>query len=318
MIAFVAGHPSVDRLYEVERVSPGSIHRPALVRVVPGGKGLNAARAARRLGGDPYVLAILGGHAGRWIADALRAESVEGTFVWSDRETRTSVSVASSDEPGGLMTGFYEPSEPIAASVWSEFELAASRLVARASIVCLSGGLIEGAPVDGYRRIAEMAHDAGVPVGIDSHGRHLLAALDAQPELIKLNAEEAAEALGVTLPGADALSWAAEAASELHQRTPANRVTAITCGTSGIALVDRSGAALGGRLDEVGGYPVGSGDAVLASLALDVCQATPADEMLARALAAGAANAELPGPGILDPARVSALSAHASIARIHV
>lgn len=316
MIAFVAGHPSVDRLYEVEHVRPGAIHRPGLVRVVPGGKGLNAARAARCLGAKPHVLAILAGHAGHWIADALHAEGVEGTFVWTEGETRTSVSVASSDEPDGSITGFYEPSEPIPVGSWMELEAVASEVIARADLVCLSGGVIAGAPVDGYRRIVEAAQAAGVPVAIDSHGPHLLSAFEAGPELVKLNAEEAAEALSMAVPDHDQLCWAAGAAGEIKRRVTGNQITVVTCGTSGMALVDDSGETLGGRIEEIGAYPVGSGDAALASLALGVCRSLSPRELLAQALAAGAANAEVPGPGVLDPARVPELAAQASIAAV--
>jgi hypothetical protein len=68
--------------------------------------------------------------------------------------------------------------------------------------VCLSGGLIAGAPVDGYGRIVDIAHRCGVPVAIDSHGPPLLEALAAGSELVKLNAGEASEALqpGGTVP----------------------------------------------------------------------------------------------------------------------
>jgi tagatose 6-phosphate kinase len=318
VVIFLAGHPSLDRLYEVPRVQPGRIHRPTLVRVVPGGKGLNAARVARRLGGDSHVLGLLAGHTGRWIAEALTADGVDGTFVWTAGETRTSVSVASADEPDGSITGFYEGSAPIPAGAWTELEAAASALLPKADMVCLSGGLIPGAPVDGYRRIVELAHAAGVPVAIDSHGPPLLEALEAGPELVKVNAEEAAEALEVTAPENEPLSWGAGAAAELHRRVPGNRMTVVTCGTSGMVLADDSGDAFGGRIDEVSRYPVGSGDAVLASLTLSLLASTPAAELLALALAAGAASAEVPGPGILDPARIPELAARAAIAPIAV
>ena len=318
MIVFVAGHPSVDRLYEVPHVTPGHIHRPSLVRVVPGGKGLNAARVARRLGGDPHVLGVLAGHAGRWIAEALAAENVEGTFAWTDGETRTSVSVAATREPDGLLTGFYEDSAPIPPAAWAELEAAVYELRPNTEMVCLSGSLMPGAPVDGYRRIVELAHAREIPVAIDSHGPPLLEALQAGPELVKLNAEEAAEALAFTPPDSEVLRWAAGAAAELQRRVPGNRIVVVTCGTSGMVLVDGSGEALGGSIDEISRYPVGSGDAVLASLALSSLRCTPAPEMLALALAAGAASAEVPGPGILEAARIPALAARASIAPVAV
>lgn len=324
MIVFLAGHPSVDRLYEVELVEHGRIHRPSLVRVVPGGKGLNAARAAHRLGAPAHVVTVLAGHSGRWIAEALAADGVEGTFVWTEGETRTSVAIASARDDEGVLTEFYEGSPPIPARAWAELEEAASELIAGVEMVCLSGGLIAGAPVDGYRRIVDIAHRCGVPVAIDSHGPPLLEALEAGPELVKLNAGEALEALESGCcrqpppSGSDALRWAAGAASEIHRRVPENRIAVVTCGTAGMALSDGSDETLGGRIDEVSRYPVGSGDAVMASLALSFGRSAPAREMLALALAAGAASAEVPGPGVLDPERVPALAARAAIAPIAV
>ena len=48
MIVCLAANPSVDRLFEVERLVKGDIHRPSGFVQVAGGKGLNVARAARR------------------------------------------------------------------------------------------------------------------------------------------------------------------------------------------------------------------------------------------------------------------------------
>ena len=56
MIVCVAANPSVDKLFQVELVVPGGIHRPSGYVQVAGGKGLNAARAAATLGAD--VLAV--------------------------------------------------------------------------------------------------------------------------------------------------------------------------------------------------------------------------------------------------------------------
>ena len=46
MIVAVSANPSVDKLFEIERLVPGAIHRPTGFVQVPGGKGLNVARAA--------------------------------------------------------------------------------------------------------------------------------------------------------------------------------------------------------------------------------------------------------------------------------
>ncbi len=50
MILCVASNPSIDKLFEVDRLQPGRIHRPTGFVQVAGGKGLNVARAAASLG----------------------------------------------------------------------------------------------------------------------------------------------------------------------------------------------------------------------------------------------------------------------------
>ena len=73
----IAPNPSIDRLVEVDRLVPGTIHRPTLVRAVAGGKGLNVARAAASLGATVTAVGILAGHGGRWLAEALDADGVD-------------------------------------------------------------------------------------------------------------------------------------------------------------------------------------------------------------------------------------------------
>lgn len=87
MIVCVAPNPSVDKLFQVERLRPGAIHRPLGFVQVPGGKGLNVARAAAALGAEVQAVALLSGHAGKWIEEALAAEGVpcRGRVVrWRD------------------------------------------------------------------------------------------------------------------------------------------------------------------------------------------------------------------------------------------
>ena len=83
MIVCVAANPSIDRLFEVDRVELGTIHRPDAFVMVPGGKGLNVARAAASLGADVLAVGILAGHAGRWLEEALAAEGVPSAFAWA-------------------------------------------------------------------------------------------------------------------------------------------------------------------------------------------------------------------------------------------
>jgi 1-phosphofructokinase family hexose kinase len=300
MIACVAPSPSIDRLFEVKRLQPGGIHRPTRLVQVAGGKGLNAARAAAALGAEVRAVALLGGYSGRWIADELGRLGLPFVAAWCRGETRNCLSVA--DEETASLTEFYEANAAVSPREWEAFACAVQDAAALAAWTTVSGSLPPGAPADGY----EMLAAAGVNVAVDT------AALGAaQPALVKVNAAEAATLTGLAVGSADE---AMEAAHELRRQIGAEgRAAAVTCGRDGAVLVAPDGSAWYGSLPAAGRYPVGSGDAFLAGLvsALAVGDGWPG--ALAAALGAAAANAELPGAGLLDGARARALAAQAVV-----
>ncbi|HXD68436.1 MAG TPA: PfkB family carbohydrate kinase [Gaiellales bacterium] len=289
MILCVAANPSIDRLFAVDGLVPGAIHRPIGFVQVAGGKGLNVARAAARLGGDVRAAALLGGHAGRWIADQLAAEGVDLHAAWAEAETRSSLSVAGADE--GL-TEFYEHGFPVMPEEWAAFAALVSGLAADAAWMTLSGSLPPGAPDDGYAGLIPLTRTA-----LDSRAT----GIDARPAVVKLNEAEA----GVGADGAVA------AARALHERSGGTAI--VTRGREGAVLVAPDGAALAGRLDADGAYPVGSGDAFLAGLVVALDGGADWPDALRAALGAGAANAAIPGAGRLDRATAERLADQARI-----
>ncbi len=308
MILCVAASPSIDKLFEVERVVRGEIHRPRAFVQVPGGKGLNVARAAHALGADVLATAILGGHAGTWLAEALAAEGVPGTFAWVDGETRASLSVADL-ETGGL-TEFYERGDDIGEEGWRGLEDVVRRALPGRTWMTMSGNLPPGAPEDGYARLIELAHAAGVRAALDARERALAAGIEARPELVKVNAEEAGWILGV---GPATVGDAGAAAARLRERLDGAGAAIVTCGADGALVAGPDGGIVHGRLYVRGPYPVGSGDAFLGGLVTALDRDEPWREAIALALGAATANAEMPGAGRLDPVVAVELAARADL-----
>ena len=300
MIACVAPSPSIDRLFEVERLRPGEIHRPTQFVQVPGGKGLNVARAAAALGADVRAVALLGGHSGRWIADELDRIGLRIVASWCESETRTCLSVA--DAGSGLLTEFYEKSAAVTPKEWEAFAGLVQDAVTSPAWTTISGSLPSGAPADGYEQLAAV----GTKVALDT-----TALGAARPALVKVNAVEAA---ALTELAVDSIGEAAEAAHALRLRIGGDgRAAVVTLGREGAALVEPGGSTWQGSLTAVGRFPVGSGDAFLAGLvtALDGGDGWPS--ALAAALGAAAANAEVPGAGLLDGARAHELAERAVV-----
>ena len=307
MIVCVAANPSIDKLFEVSELRPGTIHRPESFVAVPGGKGLNAARAAAALGARVTAVPLLAGHAGRWIDEALTAAGIRATPVWADEgETRSSLSIA--DRETGRLTEFYEDGGPVTSRDWGALEEALRLAVERATWVTLSGSVPSGAPDDAYARMIRIARDAGASVAVDARDEALRHALDASPDLVKVNDVEAAE---VTEGAVEAETDAIAAADHLVRRAGGAAV-AVTRGRSGCVLV-AGDLRLRGAVDATGPYPVGSGDSFLAGLVVGRDRGWDWPDALRLAVGAAAANAEAPGAGWLRGERAAELARRAEI-----
>ena len=151
VIVCAAANPSIDRLFEVERLQPGGIHRPAAFTALAGGKGLNVARAVACLGEQVHAVALVGGNAGRFIAEGLESEGIAASFAWCEGETRSSLSAL--DRSTGVLTEFYEQREPVSPDEWAASSAPWRRRCRAEGWLTLSGSLPPGAPVDGYARL---------------------------------------------------------------------------------------------------------------------------------------------------------------------
>jgi 1-phosphofructokinase family hexose kinase len=310
-IVFVAANPSIDRLLEVGSIEPGAIHRPDRVVVVPGGKGLNAARAAKALGGSVVAVAVLGGHAGTWIAERLAELGVATRTIDVESETRTCVSIL--DRSTGRLTEFYEPGLAVPAGAIASMQAVVRDELEQADVgaLAISGSLPAGAPGDGYARLVAAARERGAATIVDSHGDALEAALAARPTVVKVNAAEVADAVGMPVDGP---SSAATAAGRLREAGAGSVV--VTLGRDGAVACDEAGCSHLWSTAAAGSYPVGSGDAFLGGLAVALVAGDALVDAATHGMAAGMANARLPGAGVLDLATVDELRSTIQVVRL--
>lgn len=309
MIVCLAANPSIDKLFEIDRLAKGAIHRPMGFVQTAGGKGLNVARAAHALGADVCVVAMFRGHAGKWLAEALAAEGVACHATWTHGENRASLSVADQQDSG--LTEFYEHGSEVPSSAWPDLLHVLSHRLVGARWLTISGSLPAGAPDDGYADVVKEARAAGVQVALDAEGERLRVALASGPEVVKVNAVEAAGLLGTPMARReDALA----AAGKLREMAGGQgHAGLVTRGAEGVVLAAPDGTLYEGSLYVRGRYPVGSGDVFLAGLVAGLDRGQDWPSALRLALGAAAANAELPGAGKLDPARAMALADQAEV-----
>lgn len=298
----VALNASIDKIAAVERLVPGEVHRPDVLSVVPGGKALNVARAASNLGLAATVVPVVAGHAGAWLVEALAARGMPTRPVRVTGETRTCLSVL--DRSTGKLTELYEAGPALDAAGWAAVEAAiAAELEVEpdASVVVVSGSLPPGAPADAAGAIVRLARATGARCAVDVGGAQLGDAVAARPWLARVNAAEAADATGWP-PGGEAGTLAA--ARALHDAGA--EIVLVSRGVEGAIIVDRDGQAWRvGPPPELGRYPVGSGDSMLAGFVAAIAAGSTAGEAGRHGTAAAAANAMHPGQGEFDTADVA-------------
>ena len=284
MISTLTPNPSLDLTYELGELARGAVQRAASVSVEAGGKGINVSRNLIANGVSSRAIAPVGGPSGEQFLSLLEGAEVELVRVQIAGPVRINTALA---EKSGALTKI-NASGPTLSEEEVERLLEETAAAARgADWLAACGSLSPGAPEVLYARVVTAGHEAGCRVAVDSSGAPLAAALEAEPDLIKPNAEELAELVGKPLATfGDVLA----AAEEVRARGVARVL--ISLGADGAILLDESGALHAETPPFVPRSTVGAGDALLAGF---LSVGGEGKQALVEAVAWGAAAAQLPG-----------------------
>jgi 1-phosphofructokinase len=256
VIVTVTPNPAVDRTVFVDALRPGTITHGARSWSEPSGKGVNVALALHAHQRPALAVLPVGGPAGAHLVGMLNYAGLDYAAVPIEGEVRVNISII---EPDGVVTKLNE-SGPTLSDAEGQALLEAAYTRARpdgwvAGCGSLPGGLTD----DFYAQLVEAGHRSGAQVVIDTSGPSLIKALAAEPDLIKPNADELADAVGGTLA---TIGDVINAAQEL--RTRGAKAVLASLGADGALLIDASGAVHGTAPVDNVVSTVGAGDALLA------------------------------------------------------
>jgi len=303
VIVTVTLNAALDRTLSVPNFQLGHRHRASSSLMLPGGHGVNVARALKRLGEPVIATGLAGGRTGTSIVEELTREGILNDFVRIDDESRTSTAVA--DPINTLVTEINEYG-PSVAEAELEILLDKLRYLGRgADIVVLAGSLPRDVPEDFYATAIQQLRRDGLATALDTSGPRMRGGMGAQPTIVSPNRREAEEMLGYefaddseALAGASELLEMGATVALIHDDGGC-----VAC--FGDAKSRRCFLARVSPVEEVVST-VGSGDAFLAGfLSAWYAKATPEDA-LRRAVAVGAANTQTLGAGVFAHADVEA------------
>jgi 1-phosphofructokinase len=280
-------NPAVDEAVSVDEFVHGAVNRCQLDALDAGGKGVNASRVIHRLGRETVAFGFLGGVTGAMIRERLDDEGVAHAF--DDVEELTRLNVMLYERRTGLRTRLYLPGASV---MPHDLARVRKRLEATRSgaVVVLGGSIPPGLASTTYRDLVAWLKSRGVLTVVDASGVALAEVLPAHPTVIKPNAEEAAEIVGFpVVSDVDAL----RAARELQRRGAENIV--ISMGAAGAIGLDNTESFKAIPPAVTAKSTVGSGDSMVAGLAIAFAEKNGLEEGLRLGTAAGAATAILEG-----------------------
>jgi 1-phosphofructokinase family hexose kinase len=309
MILSVTLNPAVDKTVFVPGLALGQVNRVTRSQLDPGGKGINVSRLVHRLGQPTIALGFLAGNLGAIIARALDEEGVAHRFVWVPGQTRLDVIVV--DEASGQSAKLWDQGPEVEAAGVEALLADVTRWLAACRVLVAAGSLPPGVPHDVYARILGEASRRGVQTILDADGDTLRRGLAGKPSLIKPNLPEAEALLGRRLPDVPAV---VAAARELLGR--GLRAVVISMGSRGsiCATAERVVHAVPPPVERRS--TVGSGDSLVAGLAVALAEGWDLAEGLRLGTAAGAATAMTHGTELGQPEDIERLKARVEVTEI--
>lgn len=285
----------------------GEVNRASKALWCASGKVFNAGIAAHHLGGPSLTLAPVGGPAQGAIAAELADLGVPCNWVRTKAATRVCTTIL--DAATGSMTELVENGRALSAGELEEFRLAYAAQVAKADVVVLIGSLPEGTPESYYRELLEITPCQAV---LDFRGQGLLSVLDLEPLLVKPNREELARTVGDPLETDEDLLRAMRSLNERGAR-----YVLVTQGPGAVWL-SSAGEAWRLRPPAIADVvnPIGSGDAVAATIAWAFRAGKPMLEAACMAIAAAGQNCRQLLPCRLDPTTLQAEAARVQVEAI--
>ena len=287
-IVCVTPNAALDRTMVVPDFAIGHISRIEGAIAVPGGKGLNVARAVKILGGKPLAMGLLGGHTGRMVEALVADEGYAADWTPFAGETRTCTIIANQ---AGVSTVINE-SGRITPADWRRLADDIGRAAKREQphAICLCGSIPLGAPADAPSRLIARLKAMGARVWVDSSKTPLVNAIEATPYAIKVNRDELAAALGARLGGTREILAAARSLV-----VKGVEVVVVSLGAEGAVLATES-AAFKSRPPKIQPVdPVASGDCLHAGIVTALAAGKSMAEALRCGVAAGTVNAMYAG-----------------------
>ena len=184
-------NPSIDHILITDSISLYNKNKVINSRIFYGGKGINAAFTLGKLGANCLALAILGKSEENFFCEKLHQVGVETNFILTPEETRHNYKIH--DTRKGKDTEFNETGSRVTDHELSLISDLLDKAIEDSSWLILSGSLPPGIPEDYYQEFIKKAKEKKVLTCLDASGEALRTAVNARPDVLRINRSELEE-----------------------------------------------------------------------------------------------------------------------------
>jgi 1-phosphofructokinase family hexose kinase len=313
MIITVTLNPALDKTLQVPNFTPGRRHRTVDQVAMPGGKGVNVARAIKLLGQPVIATGIAGGATGTRIVEALNDDSILNDFVRIREESRTNTAVL--DPTTGLQTEINERGPEVGPQELELFREKLLYLAKGASICVFAGSLPRGIEPGVYSELIREVKRLGVTTVLDTEGEPLRLAVRADPDIVSPNELEAEELVGQEF---NDVEDRAQAVLEMVRLGARESIMTVRDGCFANVLDDGQTLYRVRVQEQEARSRIGSGDAFLAGYVAARYTGRSPVECLRYGVACGAESVRHFGAGMIDPGNVDRLLGEVETEELHI
>ena len=185
MITVIGFSPAVDTTYTVPKLVPGSTHKVQTKFSIAGGKSVNVVSVLKQLNTPSQIVLPLGGSAGGFIEQGLKASQISLFSLKISSETRTCVAVVGDDA-----TVFNEPATELTEAEYTQFEGLIHEHSKDSKVVIISGSMPANYSPQRFGELLGTIKTANNFLIVDTSGDYLIEAAKAKADLLKPNSDE--------------------------------------------------------------------------------------------------------------------------------
>ena len=299
-VVTVTLNPAVDVTLYFSHFILGSVNRVQEERKDPGGKGINVAKVVRALGEGVAVTGFLGMKNKDVFEEYFARHGIVNHFVELPGETRANYKLV--DREQGRVTEINYPglqaSQENMKALWDKLLQVADCQ----PIIVFSGSLPPGMPETFYKEALRRIQPAGCKTYLDTSGTALAEGIKGIPYMVKPNLEELRQLTGRDLDVGQGLE---EVADELL--ASGIQEVVVSLGERGSFVATRTKRILAQAPVVKVGSTVGTGDALVAGLAVGEARGLSLAERIRLATATAAASVMRPGTQAASSSEVEGL-----------